>query len=96
MATINRTDRLFVTISHGGTNLYSTEMSGLSTIGEVYLHIKKQADIEPGMVTLHLRNSTQGWSQQHNFVLKNGEKTKENNIRSKAANFYPSLFDSFT
>ena len=102
MTKINRTDRLFVTIFHGGANLYSTELSGLSTIGEIYRQVKDKTSLETGMVTMRLRNSTQGWTQQHNLVHTNKNKntTKANHSSGKAdipakGDSYPSLFDSF-
>lgn len=70
MEIINHTDRLFVTVSHGGTNIFSLETSGISTLGEVYKKVKNNANIDAGIVTLSLRNSTQGWIQQHNIVLR--------------------------
>ena len=94
MATINRTDRLFITILHGGNNLYTTEIRGLSTMNEIYREVKNQTKIETGIVTLHLRNSTQGWTQQHNIVLKGKNETSKNAATTQQERPYPSLFDS--
>ncbi len=95
MATINRTDRLYVTIHHGGSKPYTIEMSGLTSLGEVYRQVKGFSNVAAGVVTLHLRNSTQGWTQQHNIVLKS---KAINNAAVPSGKMsmtsYPSLFDS--
>lgn len=92
MERINQTDRLFVTISQGGINICSIETSGISTLSEVYKKVKSQANIDAGVVTLRLRNSTQGWTQQHNLVLKKAKGPKQySSIQIEQP--YPSLFD---
>lgn len=95
MATINRTDRLYVTVLHGGTNAYTAEMSGLASLGEVYRQIKNISNIETGIITLRLRNSTQGWTQQHNIILKSKSINKPAlPTMKKNISQIPSLFDS--
>ncbi len=95
MATINRTDRLYVTILHGGYNAYTTEMSGLASLGEVYRQVKNLSSIESGVITLRLRNSTQGWTQQHNIIFKAKPINKPGfTMSEKPVSQSPSLFDS--
>ena len=94
MATINRTDRLYVTIVHGGSIPYTTEMSGLASLGEVYRQVKSISKVDAGVITLRLRNSTQGWTQQHNIVLKSKSATNLTVEENRGVSAYPSLFDS--
>lgn len=95
MATINRTDSLYVTIIYGGSNLYTTEMSGLASLGEVFRQVKTYSKLESGVVTLRLRNRTQGWTQQHNIVLKPKPSTALKSEPAETVNSsYPSLFDT--
>jgi len=95
MATINRTDRLYVTIIYGSSNLYITEMSGLTSLGEVFRQVKHYSKLESGVVTLRLRNRTQGWTQQHTIVLKTKSSTALKSEPSEVMNSsYPSLFDT--
>lgn len=92
MERINQTDHLFVTVSHGGTNIFSLETSGISSLGEVYKRVKNHANFDAGVVTLRLRNSTQGWIQQHNIVLKKA-KTGHAESDTRIVGSYHSLFD---
>ncbi|MCM1075893.1 MAG: hypothetical protein NC411_00860 [Bacteroides sp.] len=70
MTAINRTDILHVTALSSGVTLISTSMSGAASIGDVFRLVKSQADYAKGVVTLRIRNSTQGWTQQHTIVFK--------------------------
>lgn len=89
MGTINRTDKLYVSILCGGSNLYSTEICGLSSIGEIFQRVMKISNIDSGVITIKLRNGTQGWTQQHNVVLK----PKPINRYKEKQRSYPTLFD---
>lgn len=63
MATINVTDILFATLSGCGIKGLTVRLSGVAS----YTHLLEQlrrvtGDMKCGLVTLTLRNSTQGWS----------------------------------
>lgn len=67
---INHTDLLYVTALSGGVALLSTSISGVSSIGDVFRQIRRMASAFKGVITLKIRNSTQGWAQQHTIVMK--------------------------
>lgn len=93
MTAINRTDVLYVTALSSGVTLLSTSLRGAASIGDVFRHVKTQADSAKGVVTLRIRNSTQGWVQHHNIVLKSSSAASPRQHPAKSHDSYPSLFD---
>lgn len=92
MSSINRTDRLYITATSGGATIMSSCVSGMASIGEVYKLVKTSAAKAKGVITLCLRNSTQGWSQQHTLVLSGIGIPKQAFTTQSASMPYPSLF----
>ncbi|WP_300502133.1 hypothetical protein [uncultured Duncaniella sp.] len=93
MTAINRTDVLYVTALSSGVTLLSTSLCGAATIGDVLRHVKDRTEPAKGVVTLRIRNSTQGWVQQHNIVLNSSPKrTVANTRKTTGKTDYPSLF----
>lgn len=93
MATINRTDLLQVTARSCGTVLMTLTISGASTLTDVFKQVRETAPVESGMVTVHLRNRTQGWTQQHNLVFRQSRPTPATYNKSHTIpTDYPSLF----
>ena len=66
----NGTDELFVTAMRGRETLLTSTMSGITSIGEVFRHVRNNVSESDGLVMLYLRNTTQGWAQQHTLLLK--------------------------
>lgn len=91
---INHTDLLYITALSGGVTLLSTSMSGASSIGDVFRHIRRIAAAVKGVITLRIRNSTQGWAQQHTIVLRPALAVKETAATSRR-DAYPSLFPEY-
>lgn len=89
---INRTDLLYVTALSSGVTLLSTSLCGAASIGDVFRHVKSRTDYAKGVVTLRIRNSTQGWTQQHNIVLKHKSDASGAIRLSQKDDTYPSLF----
>lgn len=89
---INHTDLLYITALSGGVTLLSTSLSGASSIGDVFRHIRGMAAAVKGVITLKIRNSTQGWAQQHTLVMKPTVNTVPVKNSSSAGSAYPSLF----
>lgn len=90
---INHTDLLYVTALSGGVALLSTSISGVSSIGDVFRQIRRMASAFKGVITLKIRNSTQGWAQQHTIVMKSVATTAA--VRNAGTGHmadYPSLF----
>lgn len=93
MTSINRTDLIQVTGRHGGATILSLTISGASSIGDVFRQVRSSAPEGYGMMTLSLRNRTQGWTQQHNLVFRGGVKTTDS-VKHSDRLVMPSLFDS--
>ena len=98
MTAINRTDTLYVTALSSGVTLLSTSLRGAESMGDVLRHVKSQAEMTKGVVTLRIRNSTQGWVQQHNVVLNTQAKPNMSagfyaSTGQGQRKSYPSLFD---
>ena len=91
MTSINRTDRLFITAISGGATVLSSCVSGMASIGDVYRHVKPKAATAKGVVTLYLRNGTQGWSQHHTFVLNTVTQSQHKESNNNIGFSYPSL-----
>lgn len=87
MASIHRTDLIQVTAQSCGIVLLSLTMSGASTLTDVFRQVRESAPKDAGIVTVRLRNRTQGWTQQHNLVFRTTSPTP-----SPTPSQYPSLF----
>lgn len=87
MASIHRTDLIQVTAQSCGIVLLSLTMSGASTLTDVFRQVRESAPKDAGIVTVRLRNRTQGWTQQHNLVFRTTSPAP-----SPAPSQYPSLF----
>lgn len=75
MATFNTSDIIFATVTQHGQTILSLQMSGLSSFAELLKKLRN-AIINPiGLVTLKLRNSSQGWAQQHTMILTTAPKS---------------------
>lgn len=89
MTSINRTDLLQVTAQSCGIVLLSLTMSGASTLTDVFRQVRESAPRDAGIVTVKLRNRTQGWTQQHNLVFRSARPVSPSRPTSDT---YPSLF----
>lgn len=67
---ISQNDRLFITAVSKGETLLSDSVTGFSSIGDIYRHVKTNVKNQTGVIILQLRNSTRGWTQQHTLVMK--------------------------
>ncbi|MDE6265687.1 MAG: hypothetical protein K2M11_11170 [Paramuribaculum sp.] len=70
MATILSTDILYATVSQRGTTIATLTLSGMSSFAEIVKHIRSIIKDTIGMLTLNLRNGTQGWREERNIILK--------------------------
>lgn len=90
---INSTDTLYLTVMIGRRTLASLSVSGVSTLNEIYRHVLENAQGQKGVITLYLRNSTQGWTQQHTMVISHQPTARKEQRGVAASTTYPSLFD---
>ncbi|MCM1292369.1 MAG: hypothetical protein NC111_03000 [Bacteroides sp.] len=66
MKSILSTDIVFATLRQRGRVIGSLRLSGVTSLADVMNHVKGLAI---GLVTLELRNGTQGWSHNHNLMM---------------------------
>ncbi len=65
MAKIHFSDSLFVNVIMQGRLLLTLKLTGFSSAVELMKHLRKQLTQYAGqLLTLELRNSTQGWSRR--------------------------------
>lgn len=88
MATINSTDLLYATVSGAGVATISSQLMGMTSIADVFKSIRSLASGISGLVTLKLRNRSQGWQQQFSLMLSPAIKSE----RVTSSSAYPSLF----
>lgn len=69
MATINYSDKIFATVMRQGRTIISLQMSGLTSFSELLKNLRRSISKPLGLVTLNLRNSSQGWTQQHTLMF---------------------------
>ena len=69
MEKISINDIIFATATIRGTIAATLRLSGLKSMAEVVAAIKKELGAAGGMLTLTLRNMTQGWSQSRSLYL---------------------------
>lgn len=69
MATISSTDILFATASVMGKQFFNFCGAGISSLAELIGRVRNESACHRGMVTLTIRNTSQGWSQSKAFYL---------------------------
>lgn len=63
MATINSSDTIFATVKLRGVTVGSFTLSGMTGFSDVVRHVRHSVGNLAGLVTLQLRNCSQGWSR---------------------------------
>lgn len=70
MTKIDFADKLFITVSDHGMRLLNLTLSGVTSIKELMQHLSEMLHQYRGkLLTLELRNSTQGWSRENQMLL---------------------------
>ena len=69
MKKININDIIFATAIIRGTVTASLRLSGLSSVADVIKAIKREIGSFSGIMTVSMRNMTQGWSEQKSLYL---------------------------
>lgn len=62
MAQILSSDNLFATAYYRGNEVFRFAGSGISSVSDLIMKMRDHATLSAGMVTLNIRNSSQGWS----------------------------------
>lgn len=68
MASFQSSDKIFATITQRGRIILSISISGITSLSDVITTIGTQIK---GLVTINLRNYTQGWQRNHTVMLTN-------------------------
>lgn len=70
MAKISITDKLFVTVLDRGNRLLQLSISGITSVKELMQQLHEMLHQYDGkLLTLQLRNSTQGWSRENQMLF---------------------------
>ena len=91
-ASLHPTDVLQITIQQCGRTIDTLTLSGITTLGDVFRHIRSVASALSGLVTVILRNRTQGWITHHNIVTSHPVNSHNKSIRTADSRTMPSLF----
>lgn len=69
MANISRSDRLFISASAFGTQFYNFKGCGMDSLKTIIDDIRSSGDAPRGMVTVTVRNATQGWAKSQSVYI---------------------------
>ncbi len=69
MAQILSSDNLFATAYYLGNEVFRFSGSGISSVNDLVMIMRDHAMLSAGMVTLNIRNSSQGWSHSRSIYL---------------------------
>ena len=69
MATITSSDIIFATVMQRGRTIQSLQLSGLNSFAELFQKIRNAIASSSGLITLQLRNGSQGWSQRRALLI---------------------------
>lgn len=67
MANISTTDRLFISAVSMGQQFYNFAGSGIDSLSEIIELVRNYPATPRGMVTLTVRNASQGWAENKAF-----------------------------
>jgi hypothetical protein len=67
--TINTDDILFATVISHGSTIASLRFSGASSYNDVVKHVKNSLNNTLGLITINLRNRSQGWTRSSAVLL---------------------------
>ncbi|MDE5626861.1 MAG: hypothetical protein K2K40_07560 [Paramuribaculum sp.] len=74
MSKIHATDVIFATMSRfGGRVLASIRLIGITDMAEIMRRLREAAPtgMQPGLVTVSVRNSSAGWNHTQSILLRN-------------------------
>ena len=69
MGKINTTDIIVATITQRGKQIGSFKLSGLESFSEIVGAVRRLSNGAIGLVTVTLRNGTQGWRHSRSIML---------------------------
>lgn len=69
MAKIDFSDIIFVTVMQQGRSLTQMTISGIRSAKELMQRLRQTLHQYNGLLTIQLRNSTQGWSRENQMLF---------------------------
>lgn len=69
MKTISCTDIIFARVSQCGRMVASLCLSGITSIQELYQRISERLGGHVGLITVQLRNGSQGWTDRRHVLI---------------------------
>ena len=69
MTQILSSDNLFATAYYCGNEVFRFAGSGITSLSDLISIMRDHAPLSAGMVTLNIRNSSQGWSHSRSVYL---------------------------
>jgi hypothetical protein len=69
MATISINDTIMASASLRGTTLATINASGFASEADVMSSLRKKVGTAAGLISVTLRNFSQGWSRQHSLYI---------------------------
>ena len=69
MAEINYNDVIYATLTRCGNVIASVKLCGVTSFENILHQIRKIVSESVGLVTLQIRNYSQGWSQNKTLVI---------------------------
>lgn len=85
---LHPTDLLQVTVQLGGKVLTTITLTGMGALSEVFQKVKSLLTAISGIVSVTLRNRTQGWITRHNIVVRSTVTCRQVSMADKM----PTLF----
>lgn len=70
MANLNTSDIVFATVRQHGNTIANIRLSGMSSVSQILNYIKRFFRDTVGLLSVNLRNGTQGWSQTLNIIMR--------------------------
>lgn len=69
MKTIDKTDTIFATVTARGTTFVSLRLSGITSMNEVVSSLREAIGTTAGLMTMTVRNGSQGWVDRRNMMF---------------------------
>lgn len=91
MNKITATDTIFATVQHHGTTCLNTRMTGMGSVKEVLEYIYNIMKDMAGLITIRLRNASEGWTSRHDVMLRRAA-VVPSVAPAPVTSGYPSLF----
>ncbi|MDE5785420.1 MAG: hypothetical protein K2H98_02715 [Duncaniella sp.] len=90
MNRIADTDTIFATVVRRGTTCLSARLTGMKSLSEVMDYLYRRMSDLAGLITIRLRNASEGWTSCHNVMLRPVRVARP--VAAVASDSYPSLF----